>query len=183
MKAIHGGQANNDQIDAHNIAVRLRGGLLPPAAVSPAPMRATRDLRRRRMHLAHQRAELLAHGPNTNSQSNLPALGKKLAEKANRDGVAERVADPAVHKSLAVDLALISYDDELLGDGARTIVTTATQHNANTLSLLQTVPGIGKILSLVLRYEIHASHRCPRGQDFVASGRLVQGAKESAGQG
>ena len=183
MKAIHGGQANNDQIDAHNIAVRLRGGLLPPASVSPAPMRATRDLRRRRMHLAHQRAELLAHGPNTNSQYNLPALGKKLAEKANRDGVAERVADPAVHKSLAVDLALISYDDELLGDGARTIVTTATQHNANTLSLLQTVPGIGKILSLVLRYEIHASHRCPRGQDFVASGRLVQGAKESAGQG
>jgi len=44
MKAIHGGKAKNDQIDAHKMAVLLRGGLLPQASVSPAPMRATRDL-------------------------------------------------------------------------------------------------------------------------------------------
>ena len=43
---------------------------------------------------------------NTNSQYNLPALGQKIAYKANRDGVAERDSDPAVHKSIAVDLAL-----------------------------------------------------------------------------
>lgn len=29
MKAIHGGKAKNDKIDAHKIAVLLRGGLLP----------------------------------------------------------------------------------------------------------------------------------------------------------
>jgi transposase len=31
MKAIHGGKANNDRIDAHKIAVLLRGGMLPQA--------------------------------------------------------------------------------------------------------------------------------------------------------
>ena len=31
-------------------------------------------------------------------------MGKKLADKATRDGVAERCPDPAVHKSLEVDL-------------------------------------------------------------------------------
>ena len=31
MKAIHGGKAKNDQIDAHKIAVLLRGGMLPQA--------------------------------------------------------------------------------------------------------------------------------------------------------
>jgi hypothetical protein len=87
---------------------------------------------------------------NTNRQDTLPALGQKIASKANRDGVAERFADPAVHKSIEVDLALINYDDELLGDVERTLVTTAQHHDANTLSLRQTVPGIGKILSLVL---------------------------------
>jgi hypothetical protein len=42
-------------------------------------MRATRDLLRRRMHLARTRGELLAHVHNTNSQYTLPAIGKKIA--------------------------------------------------------------------------------------------------------
>jgi transposase len=44
MKAIHGGKAKNDKIDAQKIAVLLRGGMLPPAYVYPAEMRATRAL-------------------------------------------------------------------------------------------------------------------------------------------
>ena len=182
MKAIHGGKAKNDTIDAHKIAVLLRGGMLPQAYVSPAEMRATRDLLRRRMHLARKRGELLAHVHNTNSQYNLPAIGKKIAYKSNRDGVAERFADPAVQKSIAVDLALITYDDALLRDVERTIVNIAKHHDAHTLYLLQTVPGIGKILSLVLLYDIHQIDRFPRVQDFASSCRLVKCAKESAGK-
>jgi transposase len=182
MKAIHGGKAKNDKSDAHKIAVLLRGGMLPQAYVYPAKMRATRDLLRRRMPLARKRAELLAHVQHTNSQDNLPAIGKKMAYKATRDGVAEGFAEPAVHKSIEVDLALITYDAALLGDVERTIVNTAKHHDANTLSLLQTVPGIGKMLSLVLLYESHDINRFPRVQDGVSSCRLVQCAKESAGK-
>jgi transposase len=182
MKAIHGGKAKNDKIDAQKIAVLLRGGLLPQASGSPAQMRATRDLLRRRTHLMRKRAELLAHVQNTNSQYNLPEIGKKLAYKANRDGVADRFADPAVHKSIEIDLALITYDDQLLNDVALSIVKAAKHHDAHTLYLLQTVPGIGKILSLVLLYEMHEIARFPTVQDFVAYCRLVKCAKESAGK-
>ena len=182
MKAIHGGKAKNDKIDAQKIAILLRGGMLPQAYVYPAEMRATRDLLRRRMHLMRKRAELLTHVQQTNSQYNLPEIGKKIAYKTNRAGVAERFADPAVQKSIEVDLALIDYYDELLRDLELAIVTTAKQHDANTLYLLQTVPGIGKILSLVLLYEMHDIARFPRGQDFVSYCRLVKCAKESAGK-
>ena len=58
IKAIHGGKAKNDKIDAHKIAVLLRGGMLPPASVYPAEMRATRDLLRRRCPLVRKRAAL-----------------------------------------------------------------------------------------------------------------------------
>jgi hypothetical protein len=109
MKALHGGKAKNDKIDAHKIAVLLRGGMLPQAYVSPATMRATRDLLRRRMSLTRQRAELLAHIQNTNSQYRLPEIGKKLAYQANREGGAERLPALAVQKSMAVDLALLGY--------------------------------------------------------------------------
>jgi transposase len=182
MKAIHGGKAKNDQIDAQKIAVLLRGGMLPQAYVYPADMRATRDLLRRRIHLMRKRAELLGHIQQTNSQYNLPDIGKKIAYKANRDGVAERFADPAVHKSIEVDLALLGHDDELLRDIELSILKAAQQHDANTLYLLRTGPGIGEILSLVLLDEIHDIQRFPRVQDFVSYGRLVKCAKEAAGK-
>jgi transposase len=182
MKAIHGGKAKNDKIDAQTIAVLLRGGMLPQAYVYPAAMRATRDLLRRRMRFMRKRAELLTHVQNTNSQYNLPEIGRKIAYKTNRDGVAERFAEPAVQKSIEVDLALIGHYDELLRDVELSILKAAKQHNSNTLYLLRTVPGIGEILSLVLLYEIHDIQRFPRVQDFVSYGRLVKCAKESAGK-
>jgi transposase len=182
MKAIHGGKAKHDTIDSHKIAVRLRGGMLPQASVYPAKMRATRDLLRRRIHLMRTRAELLAHVQHTNSHYHLPDSGKKIADKANRDGVAERFADPAGHKSLEVDLGLITYDDQLLTDLELAIVKSAKPHDANTFYRLRSIPGVGKILALVLLYEIHDIHRFPRVQAFVSDGRVVKCAQASAGK-
>jgi len=113
MQASHVGNAKHDTIAAHKIAVLLRGGMLPQAYVYPAAMRATRDLLRRRRPLMRRRAELLTHIHYTTSQDNLPEIGKKLAYKAHRAGVAERFADPAVQTSIEVDLALMSHDDSL----------------------------------------------------------------------
>jgi len=60
-KAIHGGKAKNDKIDAHKIAVLLRGGAFPTAYVYPRGMRATRDLLRRRLFFVRRRSELFTH--------------------------------------------------------------------------------------------------------------------------
>ena len=112
----------------------------------------------------------------------LPEMGNTLAYNANRDGVAERFPDPAVHKSIAVDLALSGPDDPRRRAMALSVLHTATQHDANRRSLLRTVPGIGAILRVVLLSAIHDSPRCPRGQDGVSSCRLVKCAKASAGK-
>jgi transposase len=112
----------------------------------------------------------------------LPDLGKKIAYNANREGGAERFDDGAVQKTIEVDLALITYDDELLKDLERYIFKTAKQHDAHTLCLLQTVPGIGKILSLVLLDEIHDIRRFPSVQNFASYARLVKCSKESGGK-
>jgi transposase len=168
MKAIHGGKAKNDKIDAHKIAVLLRGGMLPMAYVYPPQMRATRDLLRRRMHLMRKRSELLAHVQNTNSQYNLPEIGKKIAYKKNRQGVAERFPDPSVQRSIELDLQLMDHYDKLLTEVELYIVRTAKQHDGNALVRLRSVPGIGKILALVILYEIHDIDRFATVQDFVS---------------
>jgi len=182
MKAIHGGKAQNDKIDAHKIAVLLRGGMIPRASVYPPEMRATRDLLRRRCHLMRKRAELLAHIQHTNSQYNLPEIGKKLAYKANREGVADHFPEPSVRKTIELDVALIDHYDQLLRAVELYITRTAKGPDAQRFARVQSVPGIGQLLALVSLYEIQAIARFPRVQDFLSYGRLVKCAKESAGK-
>jgi transposase len=182
MKAIHGGKAKNDRVDAHKIAVLLRGNMIPMAYVYPEEMRATRDLLRRRMYISHHRAELIRHVQQTNSQYNLPDIPKKLAYRANREGVAERFADASARKSVEADLALMGFHDQLLNELELHIIRTAKSHDPNTYLRLQTVPGIGKILALVILYEIHDISRFPTVQDFASYCRLVKPARESAGK-
>jgi hypothetical protein len=83
-------------------------------------------------------------------------MGKKIAYKANREGVAERFVDTAVQKSIEMDLALIDHYDKLLSDIELYIVNTAKQHDVNAFYRLGSVPGIGKILALVILYEVQA---------------------------
>jgi len=135
MKALHGGKAKNDTIDSQKLAPLLRGGMRPKASVSPAERRATRDLRRRRTPLRRKRAELLVHVQHTNSQDPLPAIGKKSASQAKREGVAERFADPAVHKTSAVDLELSTSSDQMLSDLDLFLRQTAKNHDAQPLYL------------------------------------------------
>ena len=182
MKAIHGGKSKNDRIDAHKIAALLRGGLIPQAYVYPPEMRATRDLLRRRCHFMRKRAELLAHIQNTTSQYNLTPLGKKIAYKGNRPGVAEHFAEAEVRKSIELDLALIDHYDELLNDVELLIARTAKIHAPQDFHRLRTVPGIGKILALVILYEVHDITRFASAGNFVSYCRLVKCAKLSDGK-
>jgi len=145
-------------------------------------MRAPRDLLRRRFHLPRQRAELRAHGQQTNRQYTLPESGPQRAYKAKRDGVAERCPAPAVPQRGAVDLTLLDYYDRRLRDVEWTIGQTAKAHQAQALYRRQAVPGIGKMVRLGLRDAIHDIYRFPSVQDGVAYCRLVTCAQEAAGK-
>jgi len=184
MKAIHGGKAKNDKIDAHKIAVLLRGGMLPQAYVYPKGMRETRDLLRRRMFLVHKRAEAITHVQNTNSQYNLPPFGKKLVYAANRAelAVAERFTDPSVRRTVEVDLDLVDHLDESIAELERYLTRTAKVDDVQTYERLRTIRGVGPILALVLLYEIHDIRRFETVGQFLSYARLVRPDHESAGK-
>ena len=145
-------------------------------------MRAPRDWLRRRTHLRRKRAALLAQVPHTTSPDTLPEIGQTIAYTAKREGVAERFEDPAVHQTMEVDLALLTSDDPMLRDLALFILKTAQQPDAQPLDLVQTVPGIGKLLSLVRLYAMHQIARFPRGQACASYCRLIKCAQESGGK-
>jgi len=109
-----------------------------------------------------KRTELLTHIHNTNSQYNLPELGKRLAYKANREGVADPFPDPSVRTTIEVDGSLIDHYAQLLGEVELSITRSAKAHDVQTFVRLQAVPGIGQILALVLLDEIQDIARFPR---------------------
>jgi transposase len=145
-------------------------------------MRATRDLLRRRNHLMHKRAELYAHIQNTASQYNLSDPLGRIAKPQNRRGLIERFDHRCVQKNMAVDVALVDFYDRLLAELERYIEKTAHGHDPVSLALWRTIPGVGKILALVMLYEIEQIARFPRVQEFVSYCRLVKSAKESNGK-
>ncbi len=184
MKAIHGGKAKTDKIDAKKIAGLLRGGLLPQAYVYPKGMRETRDLLRRRTYLVRRRAEALAHLVNTNSQYNHPPLAKKLAYAANRAEIdlPARFSDPSVKRNVQVDLSLIDAYDGQIADLELYLTRTAKVDDAQAYARLCSIPGVGTVLGLVMLYEIHDIHRFSDEGPFLSYARLVRCVHESAGK-
>jgi transposase len=184
MKAIHGGRAKNDRIDANKIARLLRGGNFPLAYVYPKGMRETRDLLRRRNYFVRQRSGLFTHLQILNAQYNLPPFAKKLAFAANRTelDVAHRFSDPSVQHNAAANLAVIDCLDEQIAQLELYLTRTAKVDDVQTYHRLQSIPGVGKVLALVLLYEIHDIKRFASVGQFLSYCRLVRCEHESAGK-
>src|SRR5258708_11012475 len=184
MKVTIQGKWKTVRLDVAKIAGLLRGGLLPQAYVYPKTMRATRDLLRRRSFVVRRRADLLAPLVNTNSQYNLPALNKKLVYPGNRGelNLPERFTEPSARKMVECDLALIDALDAQIHELERHLIRTAKVHDAQAYARLQSIPGIGKVLGLVLLYEIHDVGRFPEAGHFLSYARLVRPPQESAGE-
>jgi transposase len=182
MKAIHGGKAKNDKIDSKKIAILLRSGAFPYAYVYPREMRSTRDLLRRRLHFTRKRAELLTHVQNTFTQYNLPKPSERLTQSDNRQRLADLFDEPALRATIRADLSLIDHYDDLIPVPEHTVLELARVHDPDTLRLLMSIHGVGKVLGLTLLYEIGDIGRFPSAQDFSSYGRLVKCAKESDGK-
>jgi transposase len=156
--------------------------MIPMSYVYPAQMRSTRDLLRRRMYFVHKRSELLSHIQNTKFQYNLPDFQKRIDRRSNRTGINEHFEDPGVRKSVELDMALLDTYELLLKEVEQYLSEHAKENNPTDLSLLRTIPGVGKILALVILYEIHDVNRFASVQNFVSYARLIKPKKESAGK-
>lgn len=181
LKAIHGGKVKNDKLDSEKLAYLLRGGNFPVAYAYPAAWRSTRDLLRRRMHLVRRRGETLTHVSHLHHQYNLPP-SKKLQYASNRDGIAETFNDPAVRFSVQTDIALLGDYDTRIREVELYLEQSAKVHDPNNFFLLQTIPGVGRIIGMTLLYEIHNIRRFPEMGDFLSYCRLVRGEHSSNGK-
>ena len=157
MKAVHGGKTKNDKHDAHQIASLLRGGVFPLAHVYPKERRATRDLLRRRTYFVRKRSELLSHVQNTSWQYRRQCFGRRLANRSVegfRDEVLGAFDEEAVRTSVEADLEIIEHYNHLIRRLEKQLRDQAKIDDRRTYDLLSSIPGVGKVLTLILLYEI-----------------------------
>jgi len=143
---------NNDRIDSQKIVALFRSGKLPMAYVYPQTMRSTRDLLHRRLYRARQHAQLQTHIQNTNTQYNLPSFEKRVDRSSNRTSIADRFTDPMVRTTVEVDVTLMNALHEQILAIERQINAQVPEHDPVAVHLLHSIPGVGKILALVIFY-------------------------------
>lgn len=184
MRAIHCGKKKNDKLDASKIAGLLRANLFPQAYAYPTQMRATRDLLRRRCSLVQQRTKLFQHIQISNHQYNLPAFDAPLSRASSRenDTIVSRFEHPSTQLSIRADLELIDVLDEQIRKMEDHLVKHAKVHQQKAYELLQSIPGVGKVLGLVILYEVETIERFGHVGEFLSYARLVRPCQESAGK-
>ncbi len=78
--------------------------------------------------------------------------------------------------------ALADHLDGQIRDLELYLVRHAKVDDPQAYQRLQTIPGVGKVLALVLLYEIHDAHRFADVRNFVSYCRLVRPRHESNGK-
>jgi transposase len=87
-----------------------------------------------------------------------------------------------VQRNIDLDMNILDFYAKEISKVELFILAQAKQHNPVFLEILKTVPGIGRILSLTILYEIGDIDRFDSVQRFASYSRLVKCKAESAGK-
>src|SRR5262249_41968302 len=148
MKTVHGQKTKRDKRDAEATARLLKGGTLPPAYAYPRESRGLRDLLRARLRLVRQRAHLYGHVHTARRQANLPPVSSDVKYKCKRDAITADIDDPFVRRRVETHLALLEPLDTAIRRLEKEIEDAADRLFPAELAVLQSTPGVGKVLSL-----------------------------------
>ena len=181
MKAVHGSKTKSDAHDADAIARLLRGGNLPLTYPYPKERRSLHDLLRTRLRFVRLRARTYGQVHTALRQLDLPPVSNDVKYKSKRGGVADAIPDPHVRRGVAADLELLDPLDATIRRLERDIEVAAQKHYAQEMAVLQSIPGVGLVISLTVVLEIDAVGRFDTRQQFCSYARLIAPPLESAG--
>jgi transposase len=152
-KAIAAARLKNDRVDAHRLALLLRGELLPTVWIPSAPLREARELIRHRVQLGWLRGEvrnrafaLLARRNlhPSSSRSWFTARGQREFASVPLAPLADRIRHDCLELLPLLDAQIRQLDREIVtrwGDDPR-------------VRRLCTIPGIGPFIASVLVLEL-----------------------------
>ena len=185
IKMYEGIKHTDDPWDAHWLADMLRLGILPEGYIYPAAERGVRDVLRRRTNLVQQNTRNLLSIQTLAARSAGLQLGGNAVKQLRVDDLATVFGDADVIQMAAAHLRVMECLGQEITALERSVVKRARLKP--DFAGLKTIPGVGKVLALVIMYETGEVGRFASPGEYasycrcVPTQRLSNGKKKGAG--
>ncbi|ETR69126.1 MAG: transposase IS116/IS110/IS902 family protein [Candidatus Magnetoglobus multicellularis str. Araruama] len=180
IKVYEGLKQTNDKTDSYWLAHLLRLGILPEGYIYPKDERPVRDLLRRRMLFVKQRtAQILSLQSMINRNRGQHMSGnsiKQLEESFAEDYFEESYLNFTAKSQIGT----IRFLGDQIASIEKEVLLTAKLKEE--FKILQTIPGVGKVLSLTIMFEVCNIGRFPKVGNFSSYCRCVESKRISNGK-
>jgi transposase len=180
MQQYDGLKHADDKSDGFFLAEMLRLNILPTGHICDRAVRPVRDLLRRRMGLVQKRTSLILSLKSLHARMTGRDLGTGRI-KALAPGDAEKLFEhPADQLITRLDLQLVEH----LGRSIQSIEAAilAEVQSLPSYQVLQTMPGVGRILGLTIALETVDPQRFASPGDYASYCRCVDSRRMSNGK-
>jgi transposase len=170
-----------DKLDARGLAILLRNGTLPEVWIPPSELRDQRELLRLRIFLVRLRTRVKNRIHGTLARYNVQVPGADLFGVGARVQLGAQLEELPRHSREAVEQELSTLDflEAQIESSERRLEAIMTV--SVEADLLKTLPGVGKILSMVLMLEIGQVERFPTAAHLASYAGLVPRVRSSGG--
>ena len=173
----HGLKHVDDKHSAFFLAKLLQLGILPEGYIFPTEDRHIRDLLRKRLKLVNNRTRyILAFESLVNRNLSLNINGNAV-KRLNEEDMEEMFGDEHLVLSAQADIAAIHYFNPKIKEIEKKILQTASLRPE--FENLLTVPGIGKILAMIISLETGDIGRFRQVGNYASYCRLVSSQRLS----
>jgi transposase len=180
VKRYEGLKYTDDRHDARWLARLLALGILPEGYIYPKQERPLRDLLRRRGFLVRKRtSHLLAMRAVCERETGVRPSGNEL-KRWTCKSLEARIGDPRV----ALNLTSLLHVARVLTAQVERIEASVLKEAElrEEFQLLQTIPGLGKVLALTIMYEVGDIRRFSKVGRFASYCRCVKSEYTSDGK-
>jgi transposase len=175
------GRHKTDQKDARGLAMLLRNGTLPEVWIPPRELRDEREMLRWRMSLSGARTRVKNRIHAVLQRYNLEIGCADIFGNKGRCELFRRMPELPSYSAMSVEWQLRLLDSVESQIGECDEALEKMLERSVERDILDTLPGVGKVLSAVLSLEIGKVERFPNGEELASYAGVVKAARESAG--
>jgi transposase len=180
MCQYNGLKHGDDKSDAFFLAEMLRLDILPTGHICDRELRPVRDLLRRRMGLVHKRTSVILslkslHARMTGQSLSLGRV--KQMEPVEAESLFKNPADQLIAR---LDLQVLEQLNQAIAEIEKNVLAAVKERS--DYQVLQTMPGVGKILGLTITLETAEVDRFASAGDYASYCRCVKSQRLSNGK-
>jgi transposase len=180
MEQYEGLKETDDSTDAEWLAEQVRLGIVPECYVYPKAVRPIRDLLRRRALIVRQRTQSLLSLESLLSRYGLSAPGVDKLKQWTSDDVQELGLDEFSQLQAQTLRVLMQKQSELIETVEKAVLKKVKP--SAEFERIQQVPGIGKILGMVILLESGEFNRFASAGNYASYCRAVKSLRSSNGK-